>query len=111
MLDPQETSDLIVDLIKSYGAEGGRGPFQIKVGSELYDGVKQLLPNALATLMEPGELDIVLDPEVKAGFRIRWGDGRAEHDFSAEAIADWLSTQLRPEMRDLLVEAAAQTES
>jgi V/A-type H+-transporting ATPase subunit E len=45
---------------------------------------------------------IITDAQTGAGFKIRLGNGRIEHDFSAAAIAEALAKQLRPQLAALL---------
>jgi V/A-type H+/Na+-transporting ATPase subunit E len=61
----------------------------------------QVLQAKLAAEASQG-VKIITDTNTGAGFKIRLASGRIEHDFSANAIAETLAKQLRPQLAALL---------
>lgn len=92
---PELISTLIPELAKS-----GKGKVIIETGSAMADQLHALLPALLKEAGKEGE--VVMNPKSGAGFQLRFADSPEALDFSAQAVADWLSHSLRPDLAELL---------
>jgi V/A-type H+/Na+-transporting ATPase subunit E len=92
---PELVSAILPELAKC-----GTGNLKIEAGSALAAQLKDLLPALLKEAGKDGE--VVMNPKSGAGFQLRFTDTPEAIDFSSQAVADWLSHSLRPELADLL---------
>ena len=96
--------DLVAALLKDIVANNAAsGKLTIEAGPELGKSLENLLP---ALLKEAGAKDgaeIVLNPRTGSGFKLRYADSTAVADFTDEAVAEWLSATLRPELAKRLL--------
>lgn len=66
--------------------------------------------NGLAQQMLAG-VALKPSPNVSAGLRIGFRDGLVHYDFTARALAEWLSQFVSPRLREILREAAVEVDS
>lgn len=71
------------------------GKIEIAAGDKLANALK-------AQLASKGEISLVTDENMYSGFSVKIDDGRVEHAFTAEVIAEELSKRLRPELAKLV---------
>jgi len=88
-------SSLLPELVKS-----GSGNVTIETGSALADKLTALLPSLLKDAGKDGT--VVMNPKTGAGFKLRFEDSAESIDFTSQALADWLSQNLRSELATLL---------
>lgn len=94
-----ESDALISDVIRELAASGS-GKISVESGEALAGKLKDLLP---ALLKDAGkESEIIMNPKTGAGFRLSFGDSPEAIDFTSQAVADWLSQHLRPELAALV---------
>ena len=94
MLDTAFVADLVRDAVKCYLSSG---EVKIAAASALAEAVRAAFSAEAATGAE-----IVVDPSAGSGFRVMLDGGRIEHSFTAEAVSQALSRQIRPELAELL---------
>lgn len=92
---------LVAELLKALVAAGG-DPSRLEGDAETADRVKALLPALLKDAGRGDGVEVVVNPKIKAGFRLRFVEGAAEADVTDEAVAKWLAAYLRPEVARLL---------
>jgi V/A-type H+-transporting ATPase subunit E len=82
----------------------------VETNPALGEKLKPLLP---ALLQEAGVAggEVVMHPKAGAGFELRFSDSTAGVDISAEAVAEWLSSLIRPELAALLKPEAGNTDA
>ncbi len=94
LLDVNFTTELVRDAVKTYLASG---KVELAAASALADALR----SAFAAEGEKG-VQVMVDESCGAGFRVLLADGRIEHDFTAEAISQAISRQVRPALAELL---------
>jgi len=81
-------------------AKSGSGQLTLEAGSPTAEKLNALLPSLLRDAGKEGE--IVMNPKSGAGFQLRFSESAEAIDFSSQAVADWVSQFLRPEIAALL---------
>ena len=79
----------------SEAVKGLVGPDEVAVPAKLADALK-------ARLAAQGNVTVVTDDALGAGFSVRTDGGRVEHSFTGKAVADELAKRLRPDLAALL---------
>lgn len=105
VLKPDDLAEIITVLLK--GQSGKQpGEIVISVGEKDLSELKQALSAKLADAVKKG---VTLKPagEISAGFVISYDGGKSHYDFSDKGIAEYLSGQLKPELAEILKQAAA----
>lgn len=91
-------SELIKDLV---AARTDAGTVTVEANRDLAEKIKPLLPALLRDAGAEGG-EIVMNPKTGAGFHLQFSNSPEGMDVSAEAVADWLSAMIRPELASLL---------
>jgi V/A-type H+-transporting ATPase subunit E len=95
---------VLPDLIKSWAVKGSDDLALILPEGQL-EKLRGYFDEKLAAELGKG-LELKSDRNLGAGFRIAGRDGSAYYDFSAEAVAELLSTWLNPRLADILKDTA-----
>lgn len=107
-LTPDLISQMLLKLVDAYTKTDGDGvDFQAMMSDEDAKAVKAYFAQKYQDLLAKG-LDISSDRNIFKGFRAGKKDGRVFHDFTKEAIAESLSSFLRPQVSDIVKKAAAE---
>jgi V/A-type H+-transporting ATPase subunit E len=99
-LTPETISGLILELVREYGREDTH-----PVTVELNTHTREILErHFLQKLEEETKRSIVLRPsdEITGGFTISFDSGRSRFDFTDRALAEYLSTHLKPRLNQIL---------
>ena len=100
-LSSEELISQIIPVLSAYGS----GKVSVEAGEALTGKLKDLLP---ALLKDAGKgSEVVMNAKSGAGFTLRFGDSAEAIDFTSQAVADWLSQNLRSDLAALLRPAAA----
>jgi vacuolar-type H+-ATPase subunit E/Vma4 len=101
-LTPSEMDKLLHELIKKFA---GSGKEEIVAWFKKEDGEK-MEKEFLAGLKEETRRGIILksSQDISAGFIISFDAGRSHFDFTDKALAAYLGTLLRPQLREILEE-------
>lgn len=94
---PERVTELATEAAKTYlsGQEG----VEIAAAADLVEGLRaQLAAHAASS----DGVTIVTDETTDTGFRVRLANGRIEHAFTGNAIAETLAKQLRPRLAALM---------
>lgn len=104
-LKPEELAEIITALLKGLSGKQ-HGELVVSVSKKDLTGLKKALLGKLASEVKQG---LVLKPaeEISAGFTISYDGGKSHYDFSDKGIAEYFSTQLKPELAEILKQAAA----
>lgn len=100
--------NVLADNVKSALLDGTTAvSLAAKAVSELASGVEissapQIAEALKAQLAAKGEISILADGTLSAGFSVKIDNGRIEHAFTPEVIAAELAKRLRPELANLL---------
>ncbi|MDD1669008.1 MAG: hypothetical protein LUO97_04315 [Methanomicrobiales archaeon] len=102
-LSPEVLSRLISGVVNRY-SEGERGEVLVFLGQEDLEALEK---HFLHRLREETKGTIVLRPaeEITGGFAISFDGGRSAYDFTDRALADYISTSLKPRLRGILEDA------
>jgi len=92
------------ELLKAWAAKGSDNMAVILPEAEL-SKLQGFFKDKLAGELSKG-LELKSNRKLSCGFRISNKEGSVYYDFSAEAVADLLSTYLNPKLAELLKEAA-----
>lgn len=99
LASPELIAALLKDLVSKNAASVN---LTLETGPELAKALEPLLPALLKDAGADGTAEIILNPRTSAGFKLRFADSAAVADFTDDAVADWLSATLRPELAALL---------
>jgi len=92
---------LLTDLLKSL-AGSGKGSLALEADEKSAERLKNLLPALLRDAGNEEGFEVLVNPKIKAGFKLQFSEGAAVADITDEAIASWLAAYLRPEVAKLL---------
>lgn len=102
-LTPAELCTILSEMIKNYSR---------KESSDITvilnrDDLEVLEKNCLHKLREETKKTIILTPseEISGGFAISFDSGKSRYDFSDRALAEYISTYLKPKLHDILNDA------
>ena len=108
-LTPERTAELVARVVEAYV---GRGKDPSDLAVLLPEAQRKDIEQAfLADVREKlaGGIEIASEGGIVSGFRVSEKDGRIEHDFTAEAIAETICAMLRPRLAEIV--ASARNES
>lgn len=71
-------------------------------GNAVISAPEKLVASLKAQLASKGNIDVLADNSLNSGFSVKTDNGRVEHAFTAEVVAEELSKRLRPEIAKLL---------
>ena len=96
MADTGLVEGLVAEAVRAYA--DGTGSVSVAAGAKLCDALRAKLAGQAAK----GGVDVVLDETAGNGFRVLLANGRIEHNFTGQAVAEALAAQLRPSLAELL---------
>lgn len=104
-LSPELLAGLLKELILK---EAGASPQDIIINVSAHD-FKALEQGLLAKLKQELKKGVTLRPSeaVRAGFTISFDAGKSQFDFSDKALAEYISTHLKPNLKKVLDEAVS----
>lgn len=106
-LSPDLVSQMLLKLADGYAKDGGDSiDFKAVMSESDAAAVKAFFAKEYQNLLAKG-LEISSDKDVFKGFRAGRKDGQVFHDFTKEAIAESLSSFLRPQLADIVKKSAA----
>lgn len=88
-------TELAQAAVKNY--LNGKEPVELAAGEKLAETLRA----KLAAEAKNG-LEILTDKTAASGFRVRLSEGRIEHSFTGDAVADALAKRLRPRLAALM---------
>lgn len=102
-LTPEALSGIISEAVRNYSA-GERSNITVFLNKKDLDILEKHFLNKLS---EETKKTILLRPseEISGGFTISYDEGKSCHDFTDRALADYISTSLKPKLHQLLREA------
>lgn len=103
-LSPEIVGQMLVKLAEAYGQKDG-GDLVALLGPADAAAVKAYFSQEYQNKLAAG-LQIESDKGIFKGFRVGRKGGQVFHDFTQEAIADSLATFLRPELAEIVKQAA-----
>ena len=71
-------------------------------GNAVISAPEKLVASLKAQLSAKGNIEVLADGSLNSGFSVKIDNGRVEHAFTAEVVAEELSKRLRPEIAKLL---------
>jgi len=104
-LTPDTMAKMLVKLAEAYGKDGGTGGIVAMLGEEDAKALKALFANEYKDHLAAG-IQIESAKGIFKGFRVGVKDGQVFHDFTKEAIAESLGSFLRPELAEIVKQAA-----
>lgn len=93
-------------LLKAWAGKSGGDSLDILLSADDLAKLKGWASGALAAELKNGT-ELKSDRNLAAGFRIANKDGSAYYDFSAESVAELLSSYLNPQLAEILKSTAA----
>ena len=104
-LTPDTIAQMLVKIAGEYAASGGTKDLAAMVGDADAAALKASFAREYADKLSHG-IDIQSDRNIFKGFRVGVKGGQVFHDFSKDAIAESLASFLRPELAELVKQAA-----
>ncbi|RKX44897.1 MAG: ATPase [Verrucomicrobia bacterium] len=104
-LTPELVGRMLLKLAEAYGKDGGAGGIEAMLGEADAAEVKAYFSKEYQNELATG-IQIESNKEIFKGFRVGAKDGQVFHDFTKEAIAESLSNFLRPELAEIVRNAA-----
>jgi len=97
-LDPEELAKILTTLIKDYS-----GKENIIISLKKEDQEK-LEKGFLGALAQEVRKKVILRPseDIQAGFIISYDNGKSSYDFTDEALAEYISSVLKPKLKEIL---------
>lgn len=108
-LEPDLVARLVATAVETYCSGDAAGAqLEILLSAEDKDRVRDVLAARLGEALRAG-LDLRAEDSVVSGFRVSIADGKIQHDFTGEAIADAMCQLLSPYLAEVVREAAKGT--
>ncbi|MBQ7251668.1 MAG: hypothetical protein IJS32_03595 [Kiritimatiellae bacterium] len=104
-LTPDTIARMLVKIAGEYAASGGTTDLAAMVGDADAAALKASFAKEYSDKLSRG-IDIQSDRNIFKGFRVGVKGGQVFHDFSKDAIAESLASFLRPELAELVKQAA-----
>ena len=101
--------EVLPGLLKAWASKGGTDSLALLLSESDLGKLKNWANGALADELKKGT-ELKSDRNLAAGFRIAKKDGSAYYDFSADSVAELLSSYLNPHLAGILKTAAAGSE-
>jgi len=93
------------DILKAWASKGGDKGIDVLLPEGELNKLKSWFSSKLGAELKGG-VELKSDRNLSAGFRIGEKDGSAYYDFSAESVAELLSSYLNPRLAAILKTAA-----
>lgn len=100
-LKPEELAGMITLLIKDYSAKAGADNIMITLNKT---DCEKLTKAFLGKLKEEAKKGVSLraSDDIKAGFIISFDAGKSHYDFTDQALAEYISLYLKPQLAEIL---------
>jgi vacuolar-type H+-ATPase subunit E/Vma4 len=109
-LRPEVVQEVLLLLADGMARNGlTEGLLRVDIPVAQREELSQFLLGRLRDRFEKG-VELRLDPELQAGFRLRYADGRVRHDFTPEAVAKALLPNVRGQLAAIVQRAAVPEE-
>jgi len=96
---------VLPEILKAWASKGGKDSLDLLLSEADLPKLKSWAAGSLAEELKKG-VELKSDRNLGAGFRIANKDGSAYYDFSAESVAELLSSYLNPYLAEILKTAA-----
>jgi len=106
-LTAEEMSGIITSIIKDAGGKGKDG-IVVTVKKEDAEKLEKSLLHELKEKMKEG-VRICSSGDIRGGFLISYDSGRSYYDFTDKAIAEYISTYLKPKLAEIFGDTAPLT--
>ena len=93
------------DILKAWVTKGGGKGIDLLLSEKDLNKLKSWFSEKLSSELKAG-VELKPDRHIDAGFRIAQKDGSAYYDFSAESVAELLSSYLNPKLAEIIKAAA-----
>jgi V/A-type H+-transporting ATPase subunit E len=105
-LGPDVLKQMLVKMAEAYAArEGAESRIEMLISPHDQQDVIRFFSDRYKQRLVHG-VDLHVDNEIFKGFKVTFADGRAYHDFTAQAIAESLTNFLRPNLAEIVHRAA-----
>ena len=96
---------ILPELFKAWASKNEADSLDLLLSEDNLSKLKSWATGALATELKKG-VELRSDRNLGAGFRIANKDGSAYYDFSAESVAELLSSYLNPQLGELVTSSS-----
>ena len=96
---------MLPDIVKTWAAKSGNAGFDVLVSEKDLEKLQSWFIAKLSAEFKKG-VELKSNRNLGAGFRIIQKDGSAYYDFSAESVAEILSSYLNPKLAEILKAAS-----
>jgi V/A-type H+-transporting ATPase subunit E len=97
---------MLLRLAEGFATNGAiEGQIDIIVGEADKERLMRFIMGQVRDKLEQG-VTVVVDPRVRRGFKLSHAGGTIHHDFTGEAVAAALATLLRPQLAEIVMQAA-----
>lgn len=105
-LDADIVERILLRLADTFGTNGiAEGQVEVAVGERDRARLTQFVLATLRDKLVQG-VTIVVDPRLGDGFRLSYAAGSIHHDFTAQAVARALAPLVRPQLAEIVLQAA-----
>lgn len=98
-LKPEEMAHIIATIIKDI-SDTQQGTIEITVNKADVEKLQSFLAQQLKHALKKG-IEIRPSENVRSGFRISYDEGKSAFDFSDEELAAYITTYIKPMLRDI----------
>lgn len=99
-MGPEALQPILARVVEAYlGEAGPEGSVQVLLNAEDQKALESFFRSRFANALGKG-LDVVVDPRIGRGFKVRLRDRHIEHDFSHAAMAESVAAFLRPALAE-----------
>ena len=104
-IGPETLKQILPELLKSWSSKSGNKGVDVLLSEKDLKNLQSWFDQKLAAELKKG-VELKSDRNLNAGFRIIEKDGSAYYDFSAESVAELLSSYLNPKLAEIMKSAA-----
>jgi len=109
VLDAQSLQPVLARIMEAYAKDGGQaGDLEIMMSEADKKTLTDFFKQQFAAELANG-LKVTVDPRTGKGFKVRRHDRNIEHDFTREAIAEAVSSFLRPVLAETVYKVSRET--
>lgn len=106
VLGVEVVEQMLVHLAKGFAENGvAEGQIEIAVGKHDRERLQRFAMTELRQRLEQG-VNLRFDNNLGNGFRLSYANGTVHHDFTAAAIAAGLAQTVRPQLAEIVLQAA-----
>lgn len=102
LVDAKTLQPVLARIMEAYAKDGGHAQnLEVMVSEVDRNALTDYFKQQFAAELDKG-MKITVDPRIGKGFKVRRHDRHIEHDFSREAIAEAVSSFLRPALAETI---------